>query len=84
MAAEADLIVSAKTQDAVESTVQARVSKPITLAGGKTLRLDAKVAWVHEWSPTSTAITEAFAAGGDPFSVAAARATGTRGWSAPG
>ena len=67
----ADLLVAAKAQNALESLVQGKFSKPFTLSNGKRLRADLKVGWVHEWTPTETSITEAFAApGGSAFTVA--------------
>jgi outer membrane autotransporter protein len=66
----ADLLIGDRDQDALQGTLQAKVSKPITLANGNLLLTDVKVAWAHEFSPTGTSITEAFAApGGDAFVV---------------
>jgi uncharacterized protein with beta-barrel porin domain len=76
----ADLLIGSKNQDALESTLQAKVSKPMVLANGNTLRTDIKVGWSHEWSPTGTSITEAFAApGGDTFTLAGATPDKDRG-----
>ena len=76
----ADLLIGSKNQDALESTLQAKVSKPMVLANGNVLRTDIKVGWSHEWSPTGTSITEAFAApGGDAFTVAGATPDKDRG-----
>ena len=69
----ADLDLGHRGQDAVQSILQAKVVKPITLQGGRQLRTDLKVAWAHEWSPTETGVTGTFAqAGGIPMTVSGA------------
>jgi uncharacterized protein with beta-barrel porin domain len=76
----ADLLIGSKDQDALESLVQGKISKPFTLSNGNTLRADFKLGWDHEWTPTGTNITEAFAAaGGIPFNVAGATPDHDRG-----
>jgi uncharacterized protein with beta-barrel porin domain len=53
--------------------ISAKVSRPVTLANGKSLRTDLKLAWAHEWSPTGTSLVQAFQApGGSPFTVGGA------------
>ena len=78
--AGADLLVGGKDRDDVESVAQVKASKPVVLANGHVLRIDVKAGWAHEWSPTGTSITEAFAvSGADAFTLAGAAASRDRG-----
>ncbi len=69
----ADLSGEDKSQNALESIAQLKVSKSATLANGSRLRADIRAAWTHEWNSTATDVTQAFAApGSDTFPLAGA------------
>ena len=67
-----DLTVGAHSQDALESILQAKVTKTIATTSGGVIRLSIKGGWAHEFDATRNVLDEAFAAGSSPFALAGA------------
>ncbi len=67
----ADLAVAAQSQDAVQSVLQARISRSYALASGAVLRAAIKAGWAHDFESTSVDSAQAFAAAGSPTFVLA-------------
>ncbi|HVV48688.1 MAG TPA: autotransporter domain-containing protein, partial [Polyangia bacterium] len=69
----ANLTVDSKSQDAVQSVLQAKLTKSFVVASGGVMRASVRGGWAHDFQSTYTDITQTFAVqGGEPFTLAGA------------